>query len=142
MRERGNSGQAAFVLFCAAALWLLASPVSEARADYYQAKHWFESHSQTNRIALQDALFWSGDYFGPIDAEFGSQTYASLVSFQRRSGAAPTGVLRGTDRAALLDEAKRIRQVLYYHSRRTGGAPAARYRTPGYAMAPPTLILP
>lgn len=142
MRQHGNSGKAAFVLFCAAAFWLLASPVSEARADYYQAKHWFESQSPSSRVALQNALFWSGEYFGPIDAQFGSQTYASLISFQRRSGAAPTGVLNRSDRAALHDEARRIRQLLYYHSRRTGGTPATGYRSPGYALATPTLILP
>jgi peptidoglycan hydrolase-like protein with peptidoglycan-binding domain len=140
MRKIWNSGKA--VLACVAAVWMLVAPASEAQADYSQSKLWFESQIPANRIALQDALFWSGEYLGPLDAKFGSQTYASLTSFQMRRGAAPTGVLSASQRAALQKEAQRIRQLVFNHSQRSASAPNRMHRSTGYALASPILILP
>ena len=142
MRKNYISGKAVMALLFAAAIWMIVTPVSDARADYDQSKRWFEAQSSSTRSALQDALFWSGEYSGPIDARFGSQTYASLTDFQRRRGVAPTGVLRASERAALLKEGQRIRQLVYSHSRRVSTAPNRGRRAPEYTLALPILILP
>ena len=71
----------------------------------------FESLSEAERRSLQDALGWTGDQVGGTDGAFGRQTFEGLTAYQRRLGAAPTGVLDPKARASLFAEAQRLRQA-------------------------------
>lgn len=142
MLNVSNTGRAGMVLTCAAVIGMLAFPVNGVRADYNRAKQWFEAQSPANRIALQGALFWSGEYFGPIDARFGPQTYASLISYQKRSGAVPTGVLGASEQDHLQREALRIRKLVYRFTRRQGTTAAPELRSRGFTSASSIFILP
>lgn len=54
------------------------------------------------RADIQRALAWFGHYGGAIDAAFGPGTRRAIAAWQTEQGAAPTGVLRGAERAELL----------------------------------------
>jgi hypothetical protein len=71
----------------------------------------FESLGEAERRGLQDALVWTGDQVGGTDGAFGRQTYEGLMAYQRRLGAAPTGLLDAKARASLLAEGQTLRQA-------------------------------
>ena len=81
-----------------------ASP--EAAADA-AAKAAFEALPEADRIAIQDALIWTGDYSGIPDGAFGRGTLAAIKAYQTRSKAKPDGILpRGVIGALKADGAK------------------------------------
>ena len=129
------------IFVCVAITWL-ALP-SEARADYSQSEKWFNSHSEVERRSLQEALFWAGHYTDPLDGQFDSQVYASLVAFQSRFHGSPTGVLTPVQASELEREADRVRELVRYF---TGKAPSDLAWNSGCIRGCPTtswlLILP
>lgn len=131
---------------CIVIVSVVALPAGDARADYDEAKVWFESQSSKTRVELQDDLFWSGDYFGRIDGKFGRETYAALVSYQRRKNAPPTGVLDTAQVANLHREAQRIRDLVRRFSRQDGQLARTEVRSSPYPTSSPAshwlLILP
>ena len=56
------------------------------------------------RVKIQSALFWSGDFTGSIGAE--DPFAAAVKNYQRRAKSKITGVLSATERAALLAAAQ------------------------------------
>ncbi|HSP24465.1 MAG TPA: peptidoglycan-binding domain-containing protein [Saliniramus sp.] len=67
-----------------------------------EARAAFEALDEATRMAIQEALIWTGDYLGAIDGEFGPRTYDAIVSHQRRERLPPNGVLLVEDIDALL----------------------------------------
>jgi len=83
------------------------APSPDAAID--AARSAFEALAEADRIAVQDALIWTGDYSGVTDGAFGRQTFAAITAFQTRTQQPPNGVLAPQPRAALLSAAQRAR---------------------------------
>jgi peptidoglycan hydrolase-like protein with peptidoglycan-binding domain len=62
----------------------------------------FEQLDKATRLAIQEALIWTGDYVGAIDGAFGPRTFDAIVSHQRRERLPPNGVLLPQDIDELL----------------------------------------
>ena len=117
-----------------------------AHADFLSSESWFQAQGRAERTELQTALYWTGDYNGPIDARFGPLTYTAVQAFQERYGSSPSGVLTGAQQARLAVEASWIRRVVNRHLGRRGAPrqmvaapPPVRYYAPSYQTV---LILP
>ncbi len=61
---------------------------------------------ETDRIAIQADLIWTGDYNGIADAEVGDRAIAAVKEFQKRNGGRETGILNPDERAKLAQAAK------------------------------------
>lgn len=75
---------------------------SDAPESLAQAQEAEDALASEDKMALQRALAWFGFYDGAIDGAFGRGTRASFAAWQAAAGHEPTGVLLGTERAALL----------------------------------------
>jgi peptidoglycan hydrolase-like protein with peptidoglycan-binding domain len=67
-----------------------------------EARAAFEALDEATRLAIQEALIWTGDYAGAIDGAFGPRTFEAIVAHQRRERLPPDGVLLEQDIDALL----------------------------------------
>ncbi|HEU0222619.1 MAG TPA: trypsin-like peptidase domain-containing protein [Paracoccaceae bacterium] len=56
-----------------------------------------ERMSEADRLAVQEALVWTGDYGGTLDGVFGPMTRAAIRRFQLREGGLVTGYLTRED---------------------------------------------
>ena len=134
---------------------LIVSSASVGLADYPDSRAWFDGKAYGVRVALQNDLFYAGEYFGPIDGLYGPETYGAIRAFQQRAGLPATGVLTSIGRNRLRDEATRIRRVVAAVVRRSAGADRAfsrqarsalpSYEAPAYrppAIAARPLVLP
>lgn len=74
----------------------------------------FEAWPEPERKAVQDALVWTGDYNGVTTGAFGRRTFDSLLAYQRRTGATPTGLLAPPERAALAAAAEAARKAMRF----------------------------
>lgn len=139
-----RSGKAvglAMAMRIAALVAILGASIGASHADYPQARSWFDAQSRSMRLALQDDLFYAGEYFGKVDGVFGPETYGSVRAFQERSGAPATGVLSQSDRNRLRREAERVRRVVaVVMERRRGPSETVRARRP--APPPPVYSAP
>ncbi|MFD1355768.1 peptidoglycan-binding protein, partial [Methylorubrum suomiense] len=63
------------------------------------ARSAFEALLEPERRAVQDALVWTGDYNGVTTGGFGRRTFDGIATYQRRTGAPPTGQLAAPERA-------------------------------------------
>jgi hypothetical protein len=89
-------------------LFILASvfgafPTHAARPD---SERWFLTLSFEDRIALQFALIWSGDYVGLADGTFNGRLFRAFVNVQSRYGDVPSGILSTEEAERLISEGK------------------------------------
>jgi peptidoglycan hydrolase-like protein with peptidoglycan-binding domain len=97
---------------CVIAVLMMAAPVSPTFAQpiapipgpglLADARAAFERLDQETRLAIQEALIWTGDYVGAIDGAFGPRTFDAIASHQRRERLPPDGVLLAEDIDELL----------------------------------------
>jgi hypothetical protein len=119
--------------------WPLSGDAQPARTPapdpaFETARVEFERLPETDRRAAQDALIWTGDFNGTVGGAFGRRSYDALVSFQKRSGLPPNGVLDGPARAALAAAAARARTA--------AGFTVVQEAASGVAIGVPTKLLP
>lgn len=62
---------------------------------------------QSERIAIQSDLAWTGNFSGGINGDFNERSIAAVKSFQKRLGARQTGILNPHERELLAAEAKK-----------------------------------
>jgi peptidoglycan hydrolase-like protein with peptidoglycan-binding domain len=63
------------------------------------AKRAFESLPEADRVAMQDALIWTGDYKGIADGKFGKGTRDAIAAFASRNKLPADGTLDAKGRA-------------------------------------------
>ena len=107
-----KSGMCGSVGACVIAVLMMATPVSPTFAQpiapipgpglLADARAAFERLDEETRLAIQEALIWTGDYVGAIDGAFGPRTFDAIVSHQRRERLPPDGVLLAADIDELL----------------------------------------
>ena len=73
----------AILLLAAALLGAAVSAQPNPGQDAAQVA--FMQRARGERIAIQAALVWTGDYAGMIDVEFGRGTFNAIVTFQKRT---------------------------------------------------------
>jgi peptidoglycan hydrolase-like protein with peptidoglycan-binding domain len=61
---------------------------------------------ETERMAIQSDLIWTGDYNGMIGADFGNASVAAAKAFQKRNGGKETGILNPDERQKLAESAR------------------------------------
>ena len=64
----------------------------------------------TERLSIQSALIWTGDYNGMINGEFSDRLVAAVKAFQKRNKSKDTGVLNLQERAILAASAKPLQE--------------------------------
>lgn len=72
----------------------------------------FEKLDEATRLAIQEALIWTGDYAGGIDGTFGPRTFAAIVSHQIRERLPQNGILIDEDIDELLTIAEAEREAV------------------------------
>jgi peptidoglycan hydrolase-like protein with peptidoglycan-binding domain len=72
----------------------------------------FERLDEATRLAIQEALIWTGDYAGVIDGTFGPRTFAAIVSHQIRERLPQNGILLAEDIDELLTIAEAEREAV------------------------------
>ncbi len=78
----------------------LPAPDTETPAEARQSEALM---SADDRMELQRALAWSGQYSGGIDGAFGPGTRNAMAAWQQAQGLEPTGVLTTAQRRTLID---------------------------------------
>ena len=63
-----------------------------------------------DRLAMQSALSWTGDYSGPIDGDFNDRLVEAMKAYQKRHKSKITGLLSADERAALIAAVEPRRQ--------------------------------
>ncbi|HEY0301050.1 MAG TPA: serine protease, partial [Rhizomicrobium sp.] len=81
-------------------------PDAAAKAD--TSADVFAGIPQQERLKLQAALLWSGDYAGALNGE--DPMLTAVKNYQKRIKSKVTGQLTGTERAALIDAAREPEQ--------------------------------
>jgi len=93
-----------------------AQPVAPIRAPspamMADARAAFEALDEETRLAIQEALIWTGDYAGAIDGTFGPRTFAAIVSHQIRERLPQNGILLDEDIDELLTIAEAEREAV------------------------------
>lgn len=84
----------------AAAKSALPAPDTESPAEAHQSEALM---SADDRMELQRALAWNGQYAGGIDGAFGPGTRNAMAAWQQAQGLEPTGVLTTAQRRTLID---------------------------------------
>ncbi len=84
----------------------------------------FEALPEPERRAVQDALVWTGDYNGVTTGGFGRRTFEGIATYQRRTGAAPTGQLAAPERTALATAAEAARKAARFRVQTDGASGA------------------
>ena len=72
----------------------------------------FEALDGTTRLAIQEALIWTGDYRGAVDGVFGPRTLEAIRAHQRRERLPQNGILLGKDIDELLAIAEGERRAV------------------------------
>ena len=87
-------------------------PAATAPDPFYErARTTFEALADGTRVAIQDALVWTGDSVSASDGVFGRRSFEAIQAFQRRTRQSPTGMLDRDAMAALLAVAARARDA-------------------------------
>ncbi len=89
------------------------------------ARSAFEALLEPERRAVQDALVWTGDYNGVTTGGFGRRTFDGIATYQRRTGAPPTGQLAAPERAALAAAADAARKAARFRIQTDAASGAA-----------------
>ncbi len=76
-----------------------------------RARAAFENLPEADRIAIQDALVWTGDYASTADGAFGRRTFEAIQAFQRRVRQQPTGILERGAVASLVAAGANVRST-------------------------------
>ncbi|WP_245624941.1 serine protease [Jannaschia seosinensis] len=79
-------------------------PAAQPEETREEALRSERSLTRADRMDIQRALQWFGHYEGAIDGVFGSGTRDAMAGWQRRIGAAPSGILTTRQRAKLLSD--------------------------------------
>jgi len=90
------------------------STATPADAALDAAKYAFESLPETDRIAMQDALIWTGDYKGIADGKFGKGTRDAIAAFAGRSKLPTDGTLDAKGRARLAAIAQQAKDAVRF----------------------------
>jgi len=61
---------------------------------------------ETERVAIQSDLIWTGDYSGIAGADFGDSAVVAAGTFQKRNGGKDSGILNPDERQKLADSAR------------------------------------
>ncbi|MEJ1161653.1 peptidoglycan-binding protein [Prosthecomicrobium sp. N25] len=64
------------------------------------------------RKAIQDDLVWTSTYQGTLDGTFGKGTFDAILAFELKARLKPDGVLEERERAALAQEADKLRKLV------------------------------
>lgn len=75
------------------------APTAAARAAY-------AAMPETERVAIQSDLIWTGDYNGIAGADFGDPAVLAAMTFQKRNGGKDSGILNPEERQKLADSAR------------------------------------
>jgi peptidoglycan hydrolase-like protein with peptidoglycan-binding domain len=70
---------------------------------------------ESERIAVQSDLIWTGDYNGIVSADFGDNSVGAVKTFQKRNGGKETGILNPDERAKLAESARAKRAAAGWH---------------------------
>ena len=100
----------AILLLAATLLGAAVSAQPNPGQDAAQAA--FMQRARGERIAIQAALVWTGDYAGMIDGEFGRGTFNAIVTFQKRAKLEASGILDRAGEQKLLAESEAARTKL------------------------------
>lgn len=68
--------------------------------------------TRSERMDIQSALEWEGQYAGAIDGIFGAGTRSSIADWQMKNGFEPTGVLSSAQQMKLMDTVATQRAAL------------------------------
>jgi len=88
-----------------------AKPVDPA---YEAAKNAFEALAEADRIAIQDALIWTGDYKSIADGKFGRGTKEAITAFATRNKLPADGTLDAKARASLFASGKQAKDAAQF----------------------------
>ncbi|WP_375458294.1 peptidoglycan-binding domain-containing protein [uncultured Enterovirga sp.] len=91
----------------------IAGPSTDAAlaASLDSARAAFDRLPEADRIAIQDALVWTGDYSSAADGSFGRRSFEAIQAYQRRNRQAPTGILDPAGISALVAAGARVRNA-------------------------------
>lgn len=78
------------------------TPSRQQDAAYEAGRLAFETLSETDRRAIQEALIWTGDYKGAVDGGYGRGTRTAMIAYARRVGLPDDGLFDTRARASLL----------------------------------------
>ena len=76
---------------------------------YEAARAAFEALPEADRIAIQDALVWTGDYASTADGSFGPRSFEAIQAWQRRTRRPASGILDRPSLSALSAAAGRAK---------------------------------
>lgn len=76
---------------------------------YEAARAAFEALPEADRISIQDALVWTGDYASTADGDFGRRTFEAILAWQQRAKRPASGILDRPSLAALAGAAGRAK---------------------------------
>jgi len=90
------------------------APVKPADPAFEAAKAAFEALPEADRIAIQDALIWTGDYKSMADGKFGRGTKEAIVAFANRYKFTADGTLDAKARNALFASGKQAKEAAQF----------------------------
>ena len=76
------------------------------------AKAAFDALPETDRVAAQDALVWTGDYSSTADGTFGRRSFEAVQAWQRRAKRPANGILDKPSVAALIANGVRAKSAV------------------------------
>jgi hypothetical protein len=94
---------------------------------------------ETERVAIQSDLIWTGDYNGIAGADFGDAAVVAARTFQKRNGGNDTGILNPEERQNLADSA-RLKQERAGWRIVDDAATGARLGVPGKLVSPSSQV--
>ena len=86
------------------------TPAAAAEDDATQAV--FQALDEPTRRAVQDALIWTGDYFGSVTGGYGPRTRDAITAYASKHGMTPAALMGTVPRRALLASAQSLRQAV------------------------------
>jgi hypothetical protein len=87
-----------------------------ADAAFDSQKSAFEAMTEADRRAIQDALIWSGQYFGVVDGTFGKRTRDAIVAWETAAKMPATGLVDSGRLAAMLAAAQKARAAARFQA--------------------------
>ncbi len=101
----GWTRQTLTVLFALAVLCLISN---SARADYLQAKNYFESLNKESQISIALGLIGTGDFDGLLEYGFTKRMYRAVNAFKSREGLSANGFLTNSETELLTRKANKF----------------------------------
>jgi len=90
------------------------APAKPADLAFEAAKNAFEALPEADRIAMQDALIWTGDYKSIADGKFGRGTKEAITAFATRYKFPADGTLDAKARTALFASGKQAKDAAQF----------------------------